>query len=79
MHLVADPSSLKVASASSSSCLGVVFLSHPDDSAVITLHLNSAHDGREAQQRSPVFLCRVLETAMLYQKTQPVSSCLALQ
>lgn len=49
-------------------CLEFVFQSHLNDSVVITLHLNAVHKGRATPQRSPVFLCRSLKTAMLYQK-----------
>lgn len=77
MHLT---SSLKAASTSSSSCLELVFQPSLSDSVVTTLHLNAVNEERATPQRIPVFLCRALQTAMLYQKRLAAHiSCLALQ
>lgn len=82
MHLTADLHSLKAACTSFSSCLELVFQSHLSDSVVITLHLNAVHDGKTILQRSPVFLCRALQAAMLHQRPAahiPVSGTAPMQ
>lgn len=61
-------SNLKTACTSSFSCLEFVFQSHLSDSVVITLHLNAVREGKTTPQRSPVFLCRALQTATLHQR-----------